>query len=221
VLISKALVEIPPKFAGKPPVHPGHDMHRRYHGAQGLAEDVRCYGQWMRDEAERLIGHLYPKARLPDGSESTVIAWLWARTVRSPDPRAKGAMVPLVSSFLLSTKEGKKAWVEPVIDPASPEGWRFEVRAGALGKTDEEQLKKGTKTARGTHFACMLHRVRNFVSTALEARNATSHLLHRQGFLHRPPPQRPQRSRRQTSWARRCGRGLRWRCPTRMCSPTD
>jgi putative DNA methylase len=67
VLISKALVEIPPKFAGRPPVHPGHDSHKRYRGAQGLAEDVRFYGQWMRDEAERRIGHLYPKARLPDG----------------------------------------------------------------------------------------------------------------------------------------------------------
>jgi putative DNA methylase len=144
VLISKALVEIPPKFAGKPPVHPGHDAHKRYRGAQGLAEDVRFYGQWMRDEAEQRIGHLYPKARLPDGSEATVIAWLWARTVRSPDPRAKGAMVPLVSSFLLSTKEGKKAWVEPVIDPNAADGWRFEVRTGTLSRTDEERLRKGT-----------------------------------------------------------------------------
>jgi putative DNA methylase len=144
VLISKALVEIPPKFAGKPPVHPGHDTHKRYRGAQGLAEDVRYYGQWMRDEAERRIGHLYPKARMPDGSEATVIAWLWARTVRSPDPRAKGAMVPLVSSFLLSTKEGRKAWVEPVIDATKPDGWRFEVRTGTLAKSDEERLKNGT-----------------------------------------------------------------------------
>ena len=106
---------------------------------------MRYYGQWMRDEAEKRIGHLYPKAKLPDGSEATVIAWLWARTVRSPDPAAKGAMVPLVSSFMLSTKEGKKAWVEPVIDPTAPDGWRFEVRTGALSKTDEERLK-GTKT---------------------------------------------------------------------------
>jgi putative DNA methylase len=104
VLISKALVEIPPKFAGRPPVHPGADMHERYRGAQGLAEDVRYYGQWMRDEAERRIGHLYPKAQLPDSNEATVIAWLWARMVRSPDPRARGAMVPLVSSFMLSTR---------------------------------------------------------------------------------------------------------------------
>jgi putative DNA methylase len=156
VLISKALVEIPPKFAACPPVHPGHDKHKHYRGAQGLAEDVRYYGQWMRDEAERRIGHLYPKARLRDGSEAAVIAWLWARTVRSPDPRAKGAMVPLVSSFVLSTKEGRKAWVEPIIDPAAPDGWRFEVRTGTLAKADEDRLKKGTKTARGPNFECVL-----------------------------------------------------------------
>jgi putative DNA methylase len=108
VLIGKALVEIPPKFAGLPPVNPksraeiarGGKWNGK--GAQGLAEDVRYYGQWMREEAERRIGHLYPKAKLPDGSEATVIAWLWARTVRSPDPAAKGAMVPLASSFMLS-----------------------------------------------------------------------------------------------------------------------
>ena len=109
----------------------------------------------MRDEAEKRIGHLYPKARLRDGGEATVIAWLWARTVRSPDPRAKGAMVPLVSSFLLSTKEGKKAWVEPVIDTSAPDGWRFEVRTGTLAKDDEERLKQGTKTGRG-NFRCLL-----------------------------------------------------------------
>ncbi|KQQ15547.1 hypothetical protein ASF59_14575 [Methylobacterium sp. Leaf121] len=161
VLIGKALVEIPPKFAGRPPVNPkaraeaANGQLRAWKGAQGLAEDVRYYGQWMRDEAERRIGHLYPKARLPDGSQATVVAWLWARTVRSPDPAAKGAMVPLVSSFMLSTKEGRKAWVEPMIDPTAPDGWRFDVRTGMLSRADEERLKKGTKIARG-NFACIL-----------------------------------------------------------------
>jgi putative DNA methylase len=160
VLIGKALVEIPPKFAGKPPVNPkaqGELKRGRWNGkgAQGLSEDVRYYGQWMREQAEKRIGHLYPKAKLPDGSEATVIAWLWARTVRSPDPAAKGAMVPLVSSFMLSTKDGKKAWVEPVIDPDAPDGWRFEVRRGKLSKVEEDRLKEGTKTGRGS-FACVL-----------------------------------------------------------------
>lgn len=161
VLIGKALVEIPPKFAGRPPVNPkaraesANGQLRAWKGAQGLAEDVRYYGQWMRDEAERRIGHLYPKVMLPDGSQATVVAWLWARTVRSPDPAAKGAMVPLVSSFILSTKEGRKTWVEPVLDPNSQDGWRFEVRSGSLTKSDEDRLKLGTKTARG-NFACLL-----------------------------------------------------------------
>lgn len=162
VLIGKALVEIPPKFAGMPPVNPKSQEELKRggvwngKGAQGLAEDVRYYGKWMRDEAEKRIGHLYPKAKLADGSEATVIAWLWARTVRSPDPSAHGAMVPLVSSFMLSTKEGKKAWVEPVIDPAAPDGYRFVVKTGELSKENEERLKKGTKTGRGTHFTCVL-----------------------------------------------------------------
>lgn len=162
VLIGKALVEIPPKFAGRPPVNPMSQAELKRggtwsgRGAQGLAEDVCYYGQWMRDEARRRIGHLYPKARLDDGSEATVIAWLWARTVRSPDPAAKGAMVPLVSSFMISTKEGKKAWVQPVIETAARDGWRFEVKTGSLSKAEEERLKAGTKTGRGTNFACVL-----------------------------------------------------------------
>ncbi|MDE2342678.1 MAG: DUF1156 domain-containing protein [Betaproteobacteria bacterium] len=162
VLIGKALVEIPPKFAGLPPVNPDAQAELarggrwQGRGAAGLAEDVRYYGKWMRDEAEKRIGHLYSKATLPDGSQATVIAWLWARTVRSPDPAAKGAMVPLVSSFMLSTKEGKKAWVEPVIDAAAQDGWRFQVKSGPLSKAEEDEKKKGTKTGRGTNFECVL-----------------------------------------------------------------
>ncbi|MFO1429251.1 MAG: hypothetical protein U1F76_03795 [Candidatus Competibacteraceae bacterium] len=101
-------------------------------GAQGLAEDIRYYGRWMRAEAERRIGHLYPKVKLPKdhgGGEATVIAWLWARTVASPNPAAKGTHVPLVRSFWLSTKTGKKAWVEPVVDQATM-SYRFEIRTG-------------------------------------------------------------------------------------------
>jgi putative DNA methylase len=162
VLISKALVEIPPKFAGMPPVNPkaraeaAHGALRGWKGAQGLAEDVRFYGQWMRDEAEKRIGHLYPKALLPDGGEATVIAWLWARTVRSPDPRAKGAMVPLISNFMLASKEGKKSWIHLVFDRCSRDGYRFEVRSGPLPKDREEELKRGTKAGRGSNFVCAL-----------------------------------------------------------------
>lgn len=136
VLINKALIEIPPKFAGKPPVNPEAKKKLgasgSWKGAAGLAEDIRYYGQWMRDEAEKRIGHLYPKVKLPKehgGGEATVIAWLWARTVASPNPAAKGAHVPLVRSFWLSTKAGKKAWIEPVVDQSTMT-YRFEVRTG-------------------------------------------------------------------------------------------
>jgi len=135
VLINKALIEIPPKFAGKPPVNPEAkkklSASGSWKGAQGLAEDIRYYGQWMRDEAEKRIGKLYPKVKLPKehgGGEATVIAWLWARTVASPNPAAEGAHVPLVRSFWLSTKTGKKAWVEPLVDQSTMT-YRFEVHS--------------------------------------------------------------------------------------------
>lgn len=162
VLIGKALVEIPPTFAGQPPVNPEARAKLagagawQGRGAQGLAEDVRHYGRWMRDEAERRISHLYPKATLPDGSQATVIAWLWARTVPSPNPAAGGRRVPLAASFLLSTKEGRKAWVEPVPDEAAPDGWQFVVRTGTPTAEEEARAKAGTKAARGANFVCTL-----------------------------------------------------------------
>ena len=136
VSITKALVEIPPRFAGLAPANPearariagGAAWNGK--GAQGLAEDVRHYGRWMRDEAHKRIGCLYPKARLADGTQATVIAWLWARTVASPNPAAAGAHVPLARSFVLSSKKGRETWVEPVIDP-SGRAWRFTVRTGS------------------------------------------------------------------------------------------
>jgi ribA/ribD-fused uncharacterized protein len=134
VLINKALIEIPPKFANRPPVHPVENqalLQREWRGAQGLAEDVRYYGKWMRDEAWKRIGHLYPKVTLPKeqgGGEATVIAWLWARTVKCPNP-ACGAQMPLVRSFTLSTKKGKEVYAEPIIDQAA-KAVRFEVRQG-------------------------------------------------------------------------------------------
>ena len=100
-------------------------------GARGLADDVRYYGQWMRDRAFERIGHLYPKVKLPTehgGGEATVIAWLWARTVKCPNP-ACGAQMPLVRSFALSMKPGMKAWLAPIIDHAA-KSVRFEVRPG-------------------------------------------------------------------------------------------
>lgn len=115
VLINKALIEIPPRFAGRPPVFPdADDGTRTWPGAHGLAEDVRRYGEWMREEALRRIGHLYPRAQLPDGGEATVIAWIWARTVTCPNP-ACGIEMPLVRSWWLGKKKGKEAYIVPTV----------------------------------------------------------------------------------------------------------
>ena len=169
VLINKAMIEIPPKFAGQSPVNPASReerslIEREWKGAQGLAEDVRYYGQWMRDEAERRIGHLYPQVEIteemvrerPDlerykGRKLTVIAWLWARTVRSPNPAFADVEVPLASTFMLSTKKGKEAYVEPVIEGR---GYRFAVKVGT--PEDAEAAKAGTKLARGANFHCVI-----------------------------------------------------------------
>jgi putative DNA methylase len=162
VLIGKALVEIPARFAAQPPVNPEaqaaavNGQLRPWKGAQGLAEDVRYYGAWLRNELEIRIGEFFPKITLQDNSEGTVVAWLWARTVKSPDPKAKGAMVPLVSTFIVSNKEGRKVWVEPTLSALSRDGYHFEVRSGALTKTDEVRLRGGTKVGRGSHFTCIL-----------------------------------------------------------------
>jgi putative DNA methylase len=154
VLIGKALIEFPPKFAGSKPVNPQVNELHQWKGAQGLAEDVRYYGRWMREEAEKKIGHLYPKAKLKNGKEATVVAWLWARTVASPDPRAKGAQVPLVSSFLLSAKAGSEVVVKPTVDRARMT-WKFEIDENP-SNADIEAARKGTKTARGANFVCLL-----------------------------------------------------------------
>ena len=133
VLINKALIEIPPKFAGRPPVFPGAADSRMgaWPRATGLAEDVRRYGAWMRDRAEERIGHLYPKATLPDGSKATVIAWIWARTVTCPNP-ACGIEMPLVRSWWLGKKKGKEAYVVPrvVENENAPSGRRVEFTIG-------------------------------------------------------------------------------------------
>lgn len=123
VLINKALIELPPKFAGKPPINPDADPMGQgeagdeslWSGAAGLADDIRYYGRWIRDEAEKRIGHLYPKAKLPDGSEATVIAWVYARTVPCQNP-ACGIAMPLIKQFQLSKTRGNEHWIRPGVD---------------------------------------------------------------------------------------------------------
>ena len=135
VLITKAMIEILPRFAGQPPVNPEAQnalgQSETWRSADGLAGDVRYYGEWMRNEAEKRIGHLYPKVKMPKergGGEATVIAWIWARTVKCSNP-ACGAKIPLVKSFWLSKKEGKKAWIEVIVDGKN-KTVRFEIKSG-------------------------------------------------------------------------------------------
>ena len=129
VLICKALIELPAKFSGQKPLHPPEGLRlggEAWPGARGLAQDVRHYGEWMLKQAEKRIGHLYPKATLPNGDQAPVIAWIWSRTVTCPNP-ACGAAAPLMRSFSLSTKAGKEVWARPI-----PEGngVRFEIVRG-------------------------------------------------------------------------------------------
>ena len=167
VLINKAMIEMPPRFAGKPPVNPDArqgkgSTNAAWKGAAGLAEDVRYYGNWMREEAHKRIGHLYPNIEVteemvrqrPDlkqyaGGKLTVIAWLWARTVKSPNPAFGTVEVPLASTFVLSTKKGKEAYVEPVIDDG---GYRFTVKTGA----PPASAKLGTTAGKRSAFRCLM-----------------------------------------------------------------
>jgi putative DNA methylase len=169
VLINKAMIEIPPKFTDLQPINPvaradGTFDLGQWRGAQGLGNDVRYYGRWIRDEAEKRIGHLYPKFTItaqianqrPDlaplvGRELSVIAWLWARTVKSPNPAFNGVDVPLASTFMLSTKPGKEVYVEPVIEHGN---CHFVVRMGK--PKDLESVIVGTKIARGANFRCVM-----------------------------------------------------------------
>lgn len=168
VTINKAMIEIPPRFAGFAPVGPRtpgdkqSSLTEDWTGAKGLAEDVRRYGAWIRAEAEKHIGNLYPKVEItaamtierPDlkplqGQKLTVIAWLWARTVNSPNPAFSHVDVPLASTFVLSGKAGKEAYVEPIVEG---DQYRFIVKMGV----PTEDVKNGTKLARGANFRCLV-----------------------------------------------------------------
>ena len=169
VLINKALIDIPCRFTDRAPTNP--DAHRRkmhidkgWKGAQGLAEDVRYYSMWMRTEAQKRLGHLYPNIEItkemtksrPDlrayeGQSLTVTTWLWARTVISPNPAFSDIHVPLASTFMLSSKLGKEVYVEPLVEA---EGYSFKVK---VGKPNAGSLAKdGTKVGRGGHFRCLM-----------------------------------------------------------------
>jgi putative DNA methylase len=150
VMIGKAMIEIPPKFLGKNPVHPGGKDRNQYRFAEGIAEDVEYYGELIRQRALEELGDLYPPVEIPVGVSSSstkklgkVIAWIWVRTVPSPDPAFSDVQVPLLSSFLLSSKKGSEVWIEPIIDRVlktiefriRSEGTNSEKKAAELGAT--------------------------------------------------------------------------------------
>jgi putative DNA methylase len=169
VLINKSMIEIPPKFAGKPPVNPEARsdkelIGKEWRGAEGLAEDIRYYGQWIRDEAEKRIGHLYPKIEITKemaktrmdlkpyaGRQLPVIAWIWSRTVKSPNPAFRKIDVPLASTFMLSTKVGKEAYIEPVI---AKSGYHFIVKVGK--PKDVDAVSSGTSAGKRAAFKCVM-----------------------------------------------------------------
>ena len=155
VMIGKAMIEIPPKFKDREPVHPGPGDRNHYRNAEGLAEDVKYYGEWMRERAFERIGHLYPQVDLPKehgGGKATVIAWIWSRMVPSPDPAFGDVQVPIASSFLLSSKAGKEAWIEPIVDKAA-KTISYRIRKGGT-KEEIAAAKVGTKAGRAV-FRCV------------------------------------------------------------------
>lgn len=169
VMIGKAMIEIPPKFKDMPPIHSGIKERQFYRNAEGLAEDVKYYGEWMREKAWERIGHLYPQVDLPKeqgGGKATVIAWIWARTVPSPDPAFADIQVPIASSFLVSSKAGKESWIEPIVDKQA-KSITYRIRNGGT-KAEIEAAKEGTKVGRGANFRCLLS------DTAITPKHITS-----------------------------------------------
>jgi putative DNA methylase len=157
VMIGKAMIEIPPKFKDQEPIHPGVKDRNHYRNAEGLAEDVRYYGDWMRRKAFERIGYLYPQVDLPKdfgSGKATVVAWIWSRTVPSPDPAFSNVHVPIASSFLLSSKAGKETWIEPIVDKVA-KTIRYRVRKSGT-KAEIASAKQGTKAGRGANFRCIL-----------------------------------------------------------------
>ena len=163
VLLNKCNLELAPRWSGHAPVNPEDRGNiggtQSWQGTTGLAADVRYYGKLVRKRAIDKIGYLYPKVNLPPergGGQASVIAWLWARTVASPNPAAKGKHVPLMGTFWLSSREGKRAWLAPVVSTDSKDGWRFDVRVGDPTDPEKNAAKLGTRAGKAQAFQCVL-----------------------------------------------------------------
>ena len=153
VAISAALIDIPPRFVGKKPIHPGPHERGFYERAEGLAEDIRYYSEWLHERCEAQIGQSYFGDTKETEPSETVIAWLWTRTVASPDPAFSQVQVPISSTFALCTKAGREAWLEPIVN-RDEKTYVFSVRTGK-NKKALDQAKIGTKAGRGANFVCL------------------------------------------------------------------
>lgn len=172
VLINKGVLEFPVTFAGRPPVNPSaqEEIHRAggWHGKgpDGIVADLRYYASRWADSAEQRLVHMYPRIGVspelaqgrPElselvGQELRPIAWLWARTVRSPDPAFREVAVPLMSTFQLSTKKGREVHLEPVVRDRE---YRFVVKSGEGGNVTRSEVREGTRLATGANFRCLL-----------------------------------------------------------------
>lgn len=182
VMIGKAMIEIPPRYKDCRPVHRGVLDRNHYRNAEGLAEDVRFYGRQIREQALERIGKLYPDVTLPKelgGGNATPMAWIWARTVASPDPSLQGQHVPLVNSFILSSKKGKEAIVKPIVDRALG-AYAFTIERNALSKQDLETAALGTKAGKAQDFVCVLSKnaiTRDYIRTEGKAGRLGARLM--------------------------------------------
>ena len=163
VLLNKCNLEIIPQWIDHPPINPESRQKiaggEAWRGTHGLAADIRYYARTIHDRAIQRIGQLYPRAQLPKGSGgglANVIAWIWVRTVISPNPAAQGKHVPIASSFVLSTKSKKPVWAQPIIDERAKDGWRFEIQEGIGGKDGLAQARLGSKAGKAQDFICLL-----------------------------------------------------------------
>ena len=187
VLLNKCNLEIAPRWIDSPPVN--QDDRQRIGGGEGwrgtigLASDVRYYARLIQEHARQTIGNLYPQvegSNCDAGSGGNVIAWIWVRTVASPNPAAKGRYVPIAGSFVLSSKNGKATWLEPVLDEATENGWRVELRHGPATKDNLAHARLGTKAGKAQDFICVLTKTpiqRSYIQAEGKAGRLRSQLL--------------------------------------------
>ena len=215
VLLNKCNLELAPRWSGHPPVNP-HDRQNiggeeGWSRTHGLAADLRYYAGKIGRKLIDTIGHLYPSVMLPQEyghGQTAVVAWIWTRTVASPNPVARGKYVPIASSFVLSAKGSNVIWVQPLRDDSAEDGWHFEIRRGSPSKEELARARLGTKAGKAQDFICLLTDTpiqRSYVQAEGKAGRLRERLMAivaegPSGKLYLPPDRRPGRSRRQHAW---------------------